>query len=102
MNQLSSHLYGSLVSLPGRSTEPVLAQQLRHRRQSIAHALLFRQGKRDEPNIVQNSIISLDEFHRCARGGQAIARGHQRLRRTRQRQATLHFFPDIKVRNSWF
>jgi hypothetical protein len=34
------------------STEPVLAQQLRYGRQPSMHALLFRQGKRDEPNLL--------------------------------------------------
>jgi hypothetical protein len=65
------------------------------------HAPLFQEGKRDVPNILQNSIISLDEIHRCARGGQAISRRDQRLGGASQRQAVLHLMPDIRFRNGW-
>jgi len=89
-------------SVCGLSAETILAQQIRYRRQPIAYELLFRQGKRDELSNLQNSIINPDQFHRCARGGQAIPGGGQRLCGTAQRQATLHFFTDMRVRNCRF
>ncbi len=87
---------------PSALTKPVLPQQILHRRKLVAHALLLWYGKRNEPNIVQNSIIRPDEIHRGARGGQALPRGYHRLGRTRQSQAAFEFGLDIGARNPEF
>lgn len=89
-------------SVCGLSAETILAQQFRYRRQPTAYVLLFRQGKRDELNNLQNSIISPHQVHCSARRGQAVARGYQRLRRAGQRQATLHFLANMRVRDFQF
>ena len=50
--------------------------------------------------MLQNSIISLHEFYRGARGSQAIARGGQRRSGASLCHAVFDFFSYVQVRNS--